>query len=64
MNPAQPLEPQPRHAELVSASIGPHGRSAAGKGETIATLPHRASVKAATWTLKQVQGDGIVGEFA
>jgi hypothetical protein len=64
MNSAQPLQPQPRHAELVSASIGPRGWSVIGMAESLTTLPHRASVKAAKWALKQVQGDGIVGEFA
>ena len=47
---------QPRHAELVSASIVPHARVL--RNETASpACPSRASAQTDGWTLKRVQGD-------
>ena len=47
---------QPRHAELVSASIVPHARVL--RNETASpACPPKASARTEGWTLKRVQGD-------
>ena len=48
---------QPRHAELVSASIVPHVQVLRNEAAS-PVCPSRASAQAEGWTLKQVQGDG------
>ena len=50
---------QTRHAELVSASIGPHSRSQQERRSGAVSLPYKASARNEKWTLKQVQGDDM-----
>ena len=47
---------QPRHAELVSASIVPHARVLRNDAAS-PVRPSKASAQTDGWTLKQVQGD-------
>ena len=47
-----------RHPELVSGSIVPSPRRLREVRNCAASLPHRGSVAAEEWTLKQVQGEG------
>ena len=47
---------QPRHAELVSASIAPHAQVLRNEAASPA-CPSRASAQTDGWTLKRVQGD-------
>ena len=55
--------PHPRHPELVSGSIGRFAPIGFSSYLLEGCFPNPAPVKASKWTLKQVQGDDVLGRF-